>query len=297
MCASKLSRSGVSGGEILVTAPTGNVGRPTAEQLLEAGARVRIAARDPEAAAAALPNGVRAVRFDFTDPSTFAAAAEGVTALFLLRPPAIARVRGTLNRFVDAAAAAGVRHCVFVSVEGAERNRMLPHRKVEDHLRASALTWTFLRPGFYAQNLLDAYRGDISRGRLVLPAGDGRVAFVDTRDVGEVAAKALLAPGEHAGQAYHLTGVERETFAGVAEILTEVLGRPVEYEPVSALAYAKHLRRQEHASPVRILVLSLLHANVRRGKAAEVDATLERLLGRAPRTVRDVVVDYRDALA
>ncbi len=284
-------------GSVLVTAATGNVGRPTVEALVAAGAHVRAGVRDPDAATEALPAGVETVRLDFQEPATFSAAVEGVVSLFLLRPPAIARVRGTLNRLVDAAVEAGVAHCVFCSVEGADRNRLIPHHAVEEHLRASGLSWTFLRPGFFAQNLTGPYLGDIRRGRLVLPAGDAPVAFVDTRDVGEVAASILRAPEGHAGEAYVLTGREAIGFGDVARLLSGELNRNVEYEPVGLLRYARHLRRHEHASLVRIGVLTALHANVRRGGSSTVDPGLERLLGRPARAVADLIRDERELLA
>jgi uncharacterized protein YbjT (DUF2867 family) len=65
---------------------------------------------------------------------------------------------------------------VFLSVAGAERNVVVPHHRVERHLRRDPIGWTVLRPSFFAQNLSGAYRDDIRGGRIVVPAGDGKVA-------------------------------------------------------------------------------------------------------------------------
>jgi uncharacterized protein YbjT (DUF2867 family) len=163
----------------------------------------------------------------------------------------------------------------------------VPHHRVETHLRASGVGWTILRPGFFAQNLADAYRADITRqDRIYVPAGDGRVAFVDTRDIGEVAARILLAPTEHAGRGYLLTGREAPTFTQVAESLTRELDRRIRYEPASVLGYARHLRRQGLPA-AQVVVQTVLHAGLRRGDAATVDPALEALLGRRPRTIDD----------
>ena len=277
-----------------MTGATGNVGSAVVQRLLAAGAQVRAGVRDP--AAASLPDGAEAVLLDFERPETFPAAVAGIEGLFLVRPPAIARVGSTLNALTDAATEAGARHCVFLSVEGADRNRLLPHHRVERHLASASMGWTFLRPGHFAQNLTGPYLGDVRRGRLVLPAGDGRIAFVDTRDLAEVAANALLDPDTHAGEAYHLTGREAISFADLVRIVRDETGREVCYEPVGIPAYARHLRKTLRASPVRIAVLALLHAEIRAGKAAAIDPTLERLLGRPPRTVRDLVRDERERL-
>lgn len=57
-------------GPILVTGAPGNMGTPLVGDLLALGARVRVAARDVEAARAAFGDGVEIVHFDFVDPST-----------------------------------------------------------------------------------------------------------------------------------------------------------------------------------------------------------------------------------
>jgi uncharacterized protein YbjT (DUF2867 family) len=56
--------------------------------------------------------------------------------------------------------------------------------------------------------------------------------FVDADDIAEVAVAALTNEG-HAGRAYELTGPRALTFAEVANVLSDVSGRPVRYVPVS----------------------------------------------------------------
>lgn len=276
---------------LLVTAAGGNVGVAVTDHLVRLGVPVRVADVDPARLPA--PAGVEPVRLDLTDPHTFADALRGIRRLFLLRPPAIARVKPTLNAFLDAAASAGVEHVVFSSVAGAERNRVVPHHRVEQHLMASSLRWTMLRPGFFAQNLATAYRTDIrDHDRLYVPAGDGRVAFVDTRDVGELAARILTDPDAHVGRGYTLTGPRAVTFHQVADLLTDALGRPIRYEPASIPGYLRHLGRQGLPVPQR-LVQTVLHAGLRRGDAETVDPTLGQLLGRPPRDLAEYVADHR----
>ena len=210
-----------------------------------------------------------------------------------MRPPAIARVGPTVNALVDAAVAAGVGHVVFASVAGAETNRVVPHHRVEVHLRESRIGHTILRPGFFAQNLGDAYRRDIrDDDRLYLPAGDGRVAFVDVRDIGEVAAIVLAAPSAHDGRGYHLTGPRAVTLAEVAMVLTEVLGRPIAYEPATVRGHGRHLRGQGMAW-AQVVVQTLLHVGLRRGDAEAVTDTLGNLLGRAARPIDQYITDHR----
>jgi uncharacterized protein YbjT (DUF2867 family) len=275
--------------EVLVTGATGNVGREVVRLLRERAVPVRVTARPGSQREA---NGVETVPFDFANRHTFAAAARGCGAVFLLRPPAVADTRKTLNPFIDAARRQGVEHVVFLSVAGAQKNPLVPHRAVEKHLLASGLLWTILRPGFFAQNLGEHYRRDIARDdRLFVPAGRGKASFVDVRDVAEVAAAALLAPGEHAGKAYTLTGAEAVSFDEAARILSQALHRPIRYVPASVAAYVAHLRRAG-AGAAQIAVQTLLHVGLRLGQAEAVDPMLGELLGRAPRTLGDYVRDH-----
>lgn len=262
-------------GRVLVTGATGNVGRGVLRRLRQRGAAVRVA---------------RDAGLDFARPETFADAVRGCDAVFLLRPPSIANVRATLNPFIDQAAAGGVRHIVFLSVAGAQNNRLLPHRAVEDHLRASTLGWTLLRPGFFADNLGGAYRRDIvEEGRLYVPAAAGRVAFIDAEDIAAVAVMALLQPQAHASKAYWLTGPEALSFAQAAELLTQELGRPIRYQPASIGGYAWHLKTRRSLPLLQIAVQALLHVGLRSGAAEPVSPQVEALLGRSARTLRDYI--------
>lgn len=240
-----------SRGPVLVTGATGNSGREVVRALERRGIPYRAAVRDSEGVSSG-------VCFDFEDPGTWTSAAEGCTGLFLLRPPPISDVAKTLNPFVDAARSAGIEHVTFLSVAGAESNSLVPHHDVETHLKSGSGSWTILRPGFFAQNLQHAYLRDIrDDDRLYVPAGRGSVAFVDLRDVAEVAALSFEQPDAHHRLGYTLTGPAAFTFDEVAALLTEALDRKIDYEPASIPGYLSHLRRRRDAcSPSACLVLA-----------------------------------------
>jgi len=273
---------------VLVTGATGNVGREVARALRQQGTPVRLALREPHRE----PNGTEGVRFDFNDPASFASALSGVKRVFLMRPQPLLNVKRTLNRFLDACAAEGVEHCVFLSVAGAAKNPMVPHHGVEQHLFGGPVPWTILRPAFFVQNLKDSYRADIREGRLVLPAGHARVAYVDTADLGDVAALAFNDPATHVGQAYHLTGSDSLSFDEIAAMLTQILGRPVAYHAASLLGFWRHCSRRGIAL-VPTLAYTIIHATLRGGGGAALDPTMARLLGRAPRTVEQFIENNR----
>jgi uncharacterized protein YbjT (DUF2867 family) len=276
----------------LVTGATGNVGREVIRAARARGLGIRAAVTDEARARKVLGSEVDVARLDYRDRSTFACA-DGANALFLMRPPAIADVAGTLLPFVDEARRRGVEHVVFLSVAGAETNKLVPHHAVEEHLLKGD-GWTILRPGFFAQNFGDAYRRDIVEDdRVYVPAGRGRVTFVDVRDVAEVAAMALAVPNEHERRAYTLTGPQAVGFTSAAAELTHVLGRPVRYEAASIVGYARHLRGR--GMPwAQVAVQTALHVGLRFGQAERVDPTLERLLARQPRSLPDYLRDHEE---
>ena len=130
-------------------------------------------------------------RFDAADPDTYAAL-DGRQRMFLLWPPGT-DVQRDVKPVIEAAAARGVRQVVFLSILGAERIRVVPHRRVEQMLEASGMDWVFLRASYFMQNLSGVHRDDIRlRNEIFLPAGNGKTSFVDVRDVAGVAVHALL---------------------------------------------------------------------------------------------------------
>ncbi len=258
--------------------------------LRQRGILVRAAVRAPDLVDP--EPGVEPVELDLFRPETFGPAVHGARGVLLLRPPPVSRVGPTLNALTDAAVSAGVEHIVFSSVAGADTNRVVPHHRVETHLRDHAPSWTVLRPGFFAQNLADAYRRDIVEDdRIHLPAGAGRVAFIDTRDIGDAAASVFDDPDPHRGRGYALTGPRAVSFDDVAAMLTRVLGRTIGYQPATVLGYVRHLRGQ-HLPLARVAVQTVLHTGLRRGDAQRVDPTLGQLLGRPPRTLEEYVAEY-----
>ncbi len=274
---------------VLVTGALGNVGREVVLACAGRGLLVRAADRSASKLLEKFPE-CEGVRFDFVDRATWPEALAGADYVFLLRPPPLGDMDATLNPFVTAAYAAGVRHIVFLSVAGADRMKWVPHRKVELHLQSQGADWTVLRPGFFAQNLGDAYRRDIVEdNRVYVPAGQGRIAFLDVLDAGEVAAKIFANPEPFRGKALTLTGPEAITFDQVAILLSSVLGRRIRYEPASIPGYVWHVRSQRHMSWMQIAVQTFLHVGLRGGDAERVEPTVKELLGRPARSMREYI--------
>jgi uncharacterized protein YbjT (DUF2867 family) len=276
---------------ILVTGITGNVGREVARRLVAAGQPVRGAVRE-------LPrepsgDGIEWVPFDFENPSTWEPALAGVRRMFLMRPPALSDMKRTLNPALDLAKRLGMEHVVFLSLQGVERNKVVPHARVEEHLRRIDMPTTSLRASFFMQNLDTTHRAEIrDQDELFIPAGRGKTSFVDVRDLAEVATLALT-DASHRGKAYTLTGSEALDYYEVAERFTRVLGRPIHYRDPSPWAYGRRMHQRGMPLPF-ILVTEALYMVARLGLAAGVTPELARLLGRPPTTVEQYIRDHAD---
>jgi uncharacterized protein YbjT (DUF2867 family) len=165
---------------ILITGVPGNVGTPLVAELAAQRADMRVGTLP--SSGAELAAAVARVPFDFTVPDTYPAAFAGADRMFLLRPPQLSNVKRDIVPALEAARSAGVRHVVFLSIQGAERNRVVPHHAVEQWLRSSGMTWTFVRAAYFMQNLTTTHGPELARGEIFVPAGRARTALVDARD-------------------------------------------------------------------------------------------------------------------
>jgi uncharacterized protein YbjT (DUF2867 family) len=277
--------------DILITGTTGNVGSAVTNALSHKGIVVRAGVRNP----AAYPKNesVIPVRFDFAEPRTYKNALAGVRKVFLMRPPAIANVKTVINPFVDFAIEAGVEHIVFLSLLGVEHNRFVPHRAIEDHIVSRGISHTFLRAGFFMQNLDTTHRADIvERDELFMPAGKGKTSFIDVRDLGAVGALALVESG-HEKKAYALTGDAALDYFEAARIFSEVLGREIRYANPSPWEFVRRWRKRD-APWGQVLVMTGIYTVTRVGKSATITTEVQRLLGRPAISFRQYVEDYRD---
>ncbi|MCY7304869.1 MAG: NmrA family NAD(P)-binding protein [Rhodoferax sp.] len=245
---------------ILVTGATGQVGSAVIAALRTFDdIVVRAAVRDVTRAAVQW-NGdahVQPVVFNLVDRASQTAALADCDSLFLLRPP---QINDDFGDLIETAAQHGVTHIVFLSVQGAERNRFIPHHRIEQRLMSSGMPYTLLRPAYFMQNFTSTLHDDLAgRHRIFLPAGNARFTLVDVDDIGRVAARVLTQPGtRHHGQTYTLTSEVPLTFQQMAGQLTAGLGTPIRYQSPSPWHFYRTLRR-DGREPGLILVMLLLH--------------------------------------
>ncbi len=278
---------------VLVIGATGSVGMEVVKALQKTGQPVRAAVRDIAKAEEKLSAGVEYVQFDFKNPATFEAAFKGVKRIFLMRPPNISNAQRDILPAIRAAKSGGVEVIVFLSLLGVENNKIVPHYKIEKLLEESGMNWTFLRAGFFMQNLDTTQRQDIKENKdIFVPAGRGKTSFIDVRDIGTVAALSLTQDG-HANKAYDLTGSEALDYYQVAEIFTQVLGYPVRYSQPSAVRFFWRWWRLRKTPLPFAIVMTILYTSVALGRGSRISPQLVQLLGQPPITMSQYVEDYK----
>ncbi len=272
---------------VLVTGATGTIGRRVVEALLTAGRAVRAADVSTQRVLQAFGDAVEPVVLDFTDPSTWAQGYAGVEVMFLMRPPHLSNIARDMVPSLEAAKAAGVRHIVLLSLQRAETTRVVPHARLEAWLRRSRLAWTFVRPSFFMENLTSTHLTDVrDRDEIMVPAGTGRTAFVAAADVAEVAVAALLDPASHRNRAWTPTGPQALTYAEVAAILSDVLGRAIRYAQPGALRYARHAHSVLGMPTAMVLVTTGIYSVARFGKAGGLTDDVRTVTGHEPQHFR-----------
>jgi uncharacterized protein YbjT (DUF2867 family) len=274
---------------VLVTTPTGKVGSEVVRLLREKGIKHRIGARTVEKAQKEFPDS-EIVRFDYQDESTLKAALQGVDTVYLASPGAAPAEPE--KRLVDLAKAGGVKRIVKLSAMGVDQNDAAPLRQVEKYIEASGLQWTHVRPSFFMQNYSVAQAQSIRNGSFAEPADNARTPFIDARDIAEVAVKALTEDGHH-GKAYALTGPELLSRAQVAEKLSQGIGKPVQYVPITDQQFREAMKA--YMPPPVLELMSALYAGVRAGWTEVKTDTVQQVLGRPPRSFDEFVKDSRSA--
>ncbi|MFI5590654.1 NAD(P)H-binding protein [Amycolatopsis sp. NPDC051758] len=272
---------------ILVTGARGHVGHAVLDALVAAGQDVRAASRD--ATTLDVPDGVAKVSADLEDPSTLDAALDGVRSVFLyVRPQGI-------EGFVKAAEAAGVRHVVLLSSgatlepKSAQSRIAIFHRAVEEALIGAPFAETLLNPGSFATNAL-GWRTDVAEGVVRTPYPDSRIGAIHERDIGDVAAK-ILTDGSHAGQALQLSGPSPISFREQAEVLADVLGRPLRVEELTPEQAAARMTALGWPPEVPPEVLRAMERTTR--EPSVVTDVVREVTGTAPRTFRQWAEDHR----
>ncbi|TRV82083.1 NAD-dependent epimerase/dehydratase family protein [Streptomyces sp. 130] len=239
---------------IVVTAPTGRIGRQVLDALLDGGAKVRVIARDPARIDPKARERVEVVQGSHSDPRVLSEAFEGAGSVLWLVPPdpRAEDVRehylGFTRPACEALRARGVRRVVGVSSLGrgypAHAGQLSAAFAMDEMIESTGVGYRALAMPFFMENLLHQAGALRAAGVLSVPAAPDRaLPLVATRDIAAVAAR-LLADDSWSGQeTVPVIGPDSLTPVGMAQVLSEVLERPVRFERPDGEEYKAALTR------------------------------------------------------
>jgi NAD(P)H dehydrogenase (quinone) len=268
----------------LVTGTSGRLGRHVVKALLARGARpasIVATARNVAAIAELTSFGVRTAELDYNRPDTIESALHDVDAVLLVSSSEMGNRVAQHRNVIEAAVKAGVSKLVYTSAPRATTSPLVvnpEHKGTEETIAELGVPAVILRNGWYTENYAQHLAYAAQTGILVASAGAGDAARASRIDYAEAAAVVLLEDG-HVGSVYELAGDVAWDFQELAAAMSEVLGRPVQYTPLTT---EEHLAALQAAGldPALAGFLTAVDANIRDGLLAVTDGTLSRLIGR-----------------
>ena len=277
---------------ILVTGGTGLVGGEILRLLSQAGIAACALVRNPQKA----PNltGITWVYGDLTNPESLPAAFAGCDKVFLISSIGADTVVLQHNA-IEAARDANVKHIVKLSAFGASDHSRAPiclwHYQIEQEMKRSGIDWTILRPHHFMQNLLTQLEYIINDSVVYSPSGDGKIPYVDARDIAAVAVVTLTKSG-HRGKTYVITGREALSYRQATEIISNTIGKKLRFIDETP-AEARARREREGYPPAIIEGILAIGAYQRAGgKTVTITSVISDLTGQPARTFPEFAQDH-----
>ena len=282
---------------IIITGATGKLGQEIVEQLLKKvpATEIGVSVRAPEKASALAGRGVRVRQGDFGGPASLSRAFEGASQVLIISSNSSGEdaVRHHSNA-IEAAKAAGARRVLYTSHMGSSAaslfSPMRDHAATEAILETSGIAFTSLRNGFYAGSGIMLMGQGLQTGEVFAPA-DGPVSWTAHSDLAAAAVIALTDERRLNGITPPLTASHAINLDGIAAIASELSGRKISRIAVTDEQYRESLNSHHFPGPVAEMFVGLFAAS-RKGEFAAVDPTLERLLGRPPISMREVLATH-----
>jgi NAD(P)H dehydrogenase (quinone) len=280
---------------ILVTGATGQFGKSAIDFLIKNGissSNIAALVRDEEKAADLKNQGVVVRIGDYDNYTSLVDAFKGIEKLLFVSSSDVMNRSTQHQTVIRAAKDAGVKHVVYTSFLGKNETEASPlwmvaasHLKTEAWLKESGLEYTILKNTLY-MDFVPVFLGEnvIESGVIYLPADNGKVGAILRSEMAEATAN-ILSNDNHTGKTYQFTAPEAFSYEDVAQHLSEITGKTINYISPTADEYVQTLR--EYGVPTDYIGLfsafAVAQAN---GELETIGSDLEQLLGRKPTSIK-----------
>ncbi len=259
--------------KVLVIGGNGKTGRKLNKKLVDSGIETRVVSRSSE------------IPFDWTQPKTWAAAVEGMNAVYITFQPdlAVPGSQEAIQGFTDLAIRMGISRIVLLSGRGE-----IEAEKCEDIVMNSDSKWTIVRCDWFNQNFSESmFLEPILAGHVALPRSEAKIPFVDTDDIADVAYESFM-DEKHVGQIYELTGPRLLTFKDVTDEIAAATKRDIQFTELSFEQYNAMLKELQIPDDY-IWLVDYLFTEVLDGRNAKTTDTIEKVLGRKPKDISEYI--------
>ncbi len=281
--------------KILVTGATGNLGKTTIDFLLKKGLKaenISALVRDESKAADLKAQGITIKTGDYDNYDSLVASFQGVGKLLLVSgTDLVNRGKQQLNA-VKAAKEAGVKHILYTSFERKNESDTSPiaflaksHIDTDNAIKTSGMKYTIFKNNLYLE-VLPMFLGEqVLESGIYFPAGETSAAYVSRNDLAEAVANVLLTEG-HDNKEYAMNNVENYTMKNIAETLSKITNKSVNYKSPSPEDYTAVLTKAGVPGEYIGMFVGFAAA-IRQGEFNAVTTDLENLLGRKPISLED----------
>ena len=237
---------------IVITTPTGQIGRQVLDRILDSGEEARVIVRDPSRLSARVRARAEVVQGSHGDADAITKALEGADRMFwLVPPPGFRHAASSESYYLDftrpacqAIAGQGVQgiRVVGISTLGhgyqGKAGLLSAALGMDKLIEGTGAAYRALALPFFMENLLRQAEAIREQGTFsMVNAADRPLPTIATRDIAAAAA-ALLLDTSWSGQAsIPLAGPDDLTPDGMAEVISGALGRTIRYRQVPVADY------------------------------------------------------------
>jgi NAD(P)H dehydrogenase (quinone) len=188
--------------------------------------------------------GVEAREFDYNNPEKMVDALQDIEKLILISGNELGKRAEQHANIIEAAKKAGVKWVVYTSLLHADTSKLSlapEHFATEKTLKASGLSYTILRNGWYTENYTGSVAGAVAAGAFIGSAGEGKISSAARADFADAIAVVVTEEG-HQEKTYELAGDESFTLADLAAEISRQTGKTIPYNNLPETAYADILK-------------------------------------------------------